>query len=204
MKLDKFNSIAPYYDRLGAIVFGKSIRKSQTIYFDQIPTNARVLVIGGGTGWWLEQLQKNNPHGKICFIEASSEMLKRARKKSLKNVVFIHGTEESVPPIQFDVVITHFFFDMFDDEGMNRLVKAISASLSISGIWLVTDFVNTRCWHQFLLFLMYRFFWMLGAMRLNTLVDWNNSLVSQKFRCLQETHFYGGFMRSAVYIRGNS
>jgi len=201
MKLNRFNSIAPYYDRLAAVVFGNSIRKSQTYYFNRIPENAKVLVIGGGTGWWLGQLQKENPQCKIWFIEASSEMLSRAQKKFLENTIFIHGTEEDIPPIQFDVVITHFFLDMFDDEKMKQLIKTISASLSISGIWLIADFVNIRFWHRSLLFLMYRFFRMLGVLQLNTLGDWDTIMLNQNFNCEQETHFYGGFIKSAIYLK---
>lgn len=199
MKLNSFDSIAPYYDRLASIVFGSSIRKAQTCYLNQIPAEAKVLVIGGGTGWWLKELQKLNPQCTIWFIEASKKMLDKAMRNSKGNIIPIHGSENDVPSFKFDVVITYFFLDMFNGPEMKRVISCIDGSLKKEGLWLISDFVDDKLWHRFFLFLMYRFFWLLGAIQNMKLIDWRLILDDHNFKWTQQTSFFGRFITSAIY-----
>lgn len=204
MRLNKFNSIAPYYDQLASLIFGSSIRNAQTYYLKQVPAGAKVLVLGGGTGWWLKQLKRDSPHSKIWFIEASSEMLNRVDENSCDGLVCIHGTEEDIPSIQFDVVITYFFLDMFDEINMRRVIDRIKDSLKENGIWLISDFVNHSFWHRTLLFLMYNFFWLLGAVSVRKLIDWGKILMDLKFECIHQQYFFGKFITSRIYQKSIS
>ncbi len=76
-----FDWIAPYYDWLTRLVFGRSIRRAQRHFLGQIPPGARVLVVGGGTGWLLVDLLKRPAVTHVTYLEASAVMLRLAQQK---------------------------------------------------------------------------------------------------------------------------
>jgi tRNA (cmo5U34)-methyltransferase len=197
-----FDGIAKYYDRLARIVFGSAIRDAQTCFLDRIPDHSNVLVLGGGSGWWLNGLIAQKPACKIRYIEVSAGMLELARKNSKtgSQIEFVLGTEESTGVGQFDVVITYFFLDLFDEERLQHVVDIIKGKLASKGVWLVSDFVNTRWWHGPALFIMYRFFRTTTGLKTKKLVDWNNSLRANGL-CERETRlFYRHFIKSVVFV----
>jgi ubiquinone/menaquinone biosynthesis C-methylase UbiE len=199
MKLNKFNRVATYYDLLAQLVFGNAIRNSQTLYLNQLPKDSKILVIGGGTGWWLKELQRINPICEVWFIEASSAMLERARMNGSSNITFIHGTEGDIPPIQFDGIVTYYFLDLFTDLEMKVAIERLNACLKSNGIWAVADFVNYKWWHRTFLSVMYFFFRRVGALRVNQLHRWEENLTNQNLERTHQTFFYKGFITSCLY-----
>ena len=113
--MNNFDSVARIYDKLSNLVFGKAMRRAQTPI---CPISRRVqmcLILGGGTGWLLSELSAVNPTCKVWYIDASAKMIETFKRGDMRNstheIVFIHGTEESIPPgITFDAVITNFLF----------------------------------------------------------------------------------------------
>ncbi|HEY9047693.1 MAG TPA: class I SAM-dependent methyltransferase, partial [Ohtaekwangia sp.] len=69
-----FDSIAPVYDMLSRIVFGRSMVKSQRHFLKYIPAEASVLILGGGTGWIIQELFAVNNTCTIVYVEASQKM----------------------------------------------------------------------------------------------------------------------------------
>jgi ubiquinone/menaquinone biosynthesis C-methylase UbiE len=182
-----------------SFIFRGSIREAQTHYLKQVPANAKVLVIGGGTGWWLKQLQTENPNCEIWFIEASTEMLHKAGENSKGNLILIHGTEENIPAIQFDVIITYFFLDLFDKLEIKRVINQINASLKNEGVWLVSDFVDTKFWHRVFLSMMYCFFFLIGSVHTTRLSSWIKNLEEVNLKCTHQVFFYRKFITACVY-----
>src|SRR5689334_10042004 len=105
-RANNFNAIAKFYDPLVKMIFGKSMFDAQTFYLKDIPLGAKVLILGGGTGWLLSELMKINPTCSIWYIESSSEMLSKSKHLSHGSrqlIYFIEGTESSIPfDIQYD------------------------------------------------------------------------------------------------------
>lgn len=199
--LNRFNTIAPYYDRLAKIIFGNAIVKAQADNLDLISANANVLVLGGGTGKWLGELLQINGTCRIWYIEASSIMLAEAVKinSGWDRIEFIHGTHEDIPVIDFDVVITHFFVDMFSKGQLSLLTEGLIKKMNSGGLWLVADFVNQKLWHRLFLKLMYFCFRVVGAIELKSLVNWDEVIRSKSFLIKKSTTYYGDFIHSNVY-----
>src|SRR4051812_25234860 len=106
-KLDTFNGLAFVYDGLAKLVFGKSIQDAQRCFLNQLSDKRNILILGGGTGWILEEVILKNSACDIWYVEASSKMIELSQRKLPKDyasrVHFIHGTEQSLPnQIQFD------------------------------------------------------------------------------------------------------
>lgn len=111
---NNYDNIAWIYDALSRLVYGNSIRQIQIDLLDSIPARARILVVGGGTGWILEEISKIHPSGlEVTYVEISKNMIQLARNRHIAdNVVeFVHlPIEDFHPDSKFDVIFTAFLF----------------------------------------------------------------------------------------------
>src|SRR5690606_1821841 len=103
---------------LKRVVFGSSIDASGLCFLDALPETGNILILGGGSGTMLSPLLRMRPRISVYYVEASSQMLGRARANIVAGdaarVAFIHGTEEAIPKgVVFDGVVTQFFLDLF-------------------------------------------------------------------------------------------
>jgi len=208
--LNRFNWISSIYDLLTRSIFGRHLHDAQLFYLKEIPQNSNVLIIGGGTGWLLKELIHINPTCKIWYIEASSSMIDAAKSKvkgaEQKHLFFIHGTENSIPQeIQYDVVITNFFFDLFSSTTLASVISKINASLSLNGIWLVSDFIHQdKWWQRVLLSTMYFFFRLTCGIESGTLPCWEQSLAEAGLKEERAQFFYSSFIKSAFFVRNKT
>lgn len=203
--LNKFNWIASFYDTLAGFVFGKSIKLAQKKYLNVfLAEGSKVLVLGGGTGWWLAEFLNKNPTVEIWYVEASSKMieLSKRRVEGLKRIHFIHGTEENIPnDILFDLVITFFLLDIFSNSCVKRFILKIKSAMKENSLWLVTDFVKHKFWHNWLLRTMYFFFWVTGSLSVLELPNWEFEMREGDFSPQEQAVFFGGFIHSYIYKR---
>lgn len=207
--LNSFNWLAGSYDLLVKMVFGGSLDKAQVVYLKDIPQGANVLILGGGTGYILMMLLKINPSCKVWYIEASTAMIKRAKKRASVipegvEVYFIHGTENSIPgQIKFDIVITNFFLDLFSPSTLESVIQKIKLSLVRHGKWFVCDFVTqNKFWQTVLLNLMYFFFKHTCSIESTKLPPWELKLKNAGLREMKSKMFLRSFVKSTVYLRG--
>lgn len=196
-----FDFLAPVYDQLAQFVFGKSIIDSQACFLEAIPPHARVLILGGGTGWLLKKLEACNPSCTIWYVENSFGMMKKARLHQVKNLVhFIEGTEETIPhDLKFDVVITNFYLDLFSDESLQCVIDRINTHVTPSSSWLVSEFVCRAWWHRWLLKVMYLFFRNVCNIEANQLPKWQAQLDNKGWKEVSARPFYRGFIQSSVW-----
>lgn len=196
-----FDRIANHYDKLARIVFGKSIEKAQTHFLSSIPDSSNVLILGGGTGWILNELRGRTKQCRIWYIDLSERMISLARmNESSPDVIFIQGDERSIPQeVQFDVVITNFFLDLFPYEKLERIIQTILRSIKKHGAWLVSDFVNKKYWHRVLLWKMYWFFRIVTDIEASALPPWEFIMQSYGLREVKSHWYYRGFIKSVVY-----
>ena len=199
--MNDFDRIAKSYDFLAKIVFGSGIKDCQTHFLSMIPASSNILILGGGTGWLLKELEIKTKNCCIWYIERSEQMLSLAKSKgAFHQVVFIHGDDSDIPnDIMFDVVITNFFLDLFPEEKLKLIVQTIRRSIKKNSIWLVSDFVNREWWHRLFLWIMYRFFKRTAKIEASMLPPWQLVLRSQGLKERVDQYFYGTFIKSAVY-----
>ena len=201
--MNNFDSVAGFYDKLSTLVFGTNMRRAQMTHLHDIPQGSNVLILGGGTGWLLSELSAVNPTCKVWYIDASARMIslsKNGMRNSTQEIVFIHGTEESIPVgITFDAVITHFYLDLFPEDSCIRIIHKIRSAIRTGGILLVSDFINTTWWHSVMLQMMYGFFGLMCGIESNSLPRWKNLLEESGFKEIKSREFFRGFIKSAVF-----
>jgi tRNA (cmo5U34)-methyltransferase len=202
--MNNFDSVAPFYDRLSSLVFGRSMQRAQSLYLSAVGPGAKVLVLGGGTGWLLDELIAKNPTCQLWYIEASPKMLQLTRdriKGAANTIVYILGTEDSIPKdVIFDVVISHFYLDLFSPDTCRKVIGNIRSSMRQKSLWLVADFMNTTWWQGVMLFAMYKFFDVMRCgIEARRIPDWMRLLEENGFMEIKYQSFYGKFIRSALY-----
>lgn len=198
-----FNGIAYFYDELTWLVFGNSITRSQKCFLNKIQYCSTILILGGGTGWLLKEVLKINQYGKIYYIEASSQMIVMTKAKTNydERVVFIHGTEDTIPTgIKYDAVITNFYLDLFFESSLKTVVSKICYALAPNSYWIATDFVSgTVWWQRMMLWMMYRFFKVVSHIEAKQLPDWNRAITKEGFAEQSSQFFFGRFIKTSLY-----
>jgi ubiquinone/menaquinone biosynthesis C-methylase UbiE len=199
-----YNNSAWFYDRLSRLVYGRALIKAQVYLLRFIPTNSKVLIVGGGTGWILEEIVKIHPSGLQCtYVEVAPKMMALSKKRKAGNnrVIFINEAIENVPLLSdFDVVITPFLFDNFTEQTFKKVFSHIHSSLKPGGLWLNCDFqLKGKWWQKGLLKSMFLFFRMICDIEASALPDVNNQFNQRGYKAIASETFFGEFIISQVF-----
>jgi tRNA (cmo5U34)-methyltransferase len=200
-----FDRLAPVYDKLARFVFGKSIVRAQVFFLGDIRAGSRVLILGGGTGWLLEELLKVQPDCEVWYIESSSRMMELSKQRCghHTNVRFILATHSSIPEMMYDVVIMNFFLDVFSPARIFFLVDMIRAKTQQEGIWIVTDFDDEgKWWQRALAAMMISFFRMVCSVEARKLADLKTILASGFMTEHDVAEFFHGFIKTRIFVKG--
>ena len=206
-----FDFVAPFYDSLAGLVFGRAIRDAQIIFLNMIPRQSRILIIGGGTGWILPELFTHSSPARIVYLEASPKMLNLARQQIINPVQeacteFRLGSEKNIRPEEkFDAVISHFFLDLFLPDQLTDITNIIFKSLRPGGFWLIADFIRTPgrsirpiC-NRILIKSMYAFFRVLSRISAAALPNWEEKLTEFAMEPQKSAFFYHRLIKSVIY-----
>jgi hypothetical protein len=200
--LVNYDTIAPFYDRLKRLVFGSHLDRAESYYLDRIGPNAKVLILGGGSG---SNLNLIDQEANITFVELSQVMIKKARAHRAYNVRFINTDFLQFENGEYsDWIICPFFLDVFAEEDLDRVIKRISSIASSQASIIVTDFQSKKIWHSIFSFLMYVFFKLVTNMKPLQLLNIHKYLKNNFLRTKEESFFMSGFIFSRIYsIEGN-
>jgi tRNA (cmo5U34)-methyltransferase len=203
--MKNFDFIAALYDGLVSIVFGNKLYRAQVSLFRYLPQNASILVIGGGTGVFLDQLIDETSPVSIDYLEVSKKMLDIAnrRHQNHKHIRFICGDQNSeFLKAEYDIVLIPFVFDLYNEPELVSMVQKIKEKLKSGAIWLVTDFyinADSLLLHRILLKTMYLFFGLVSGVKAQKLPDYKSVLEQSKLQVVRQQVFVKGFVRSIIY-----
>lgn len=204
----RFDLIAPLYDTLSRVVFGRSLERAQLVFLPEIPLNASILLVGGGTGFLLAEVLTHCQPSRVLFLEASAKMLTRARRRVQQHplvgrVEFRHGTEVSLPSGEvFGVVIVPFVLDLFPAATLrSNLLPPLLRATAPGGRWLVTDFIHSPSpRHRLILKTMYRFFRLVSGVEARQLPDWPRLLAEAGLTSEEQAVAAGGQVQTGWWV----
>jgi len=202
-----FNNSAWFYDRLSRLVYGRALINAQVYLLQFVPPDTNILIVGGGTGWILEELTQLQPSGlSITYVEVAAKMIARCKKRNTgcNKIYYINeAIENTIVSSNFDVVITPFLFDNFTDKNLPIILGRISKSLKPGGIWLNTSFQSTgKLWQAALLKLMFIFFKTLCGIEASKLPAIDQQFEKHGYKVIEERLFFRRFMVARVYKAG--
>lgn len=204
--MNSYDAVAPFYDLLSGIVYGKKLLHAQQYYLREIPKGSRVLFLGGGTGKVLPQLMQVAGIS-VDYVEPSGAMLHRAMKRvtgeTKQSAQFVQGDHTQLPAnVQYDAVLTFFVLDMFTELKAAEFTDIVNASLKPGALWLLADFSPPpNILYKSLLKFMYLFFHLTTGIQTWQLPDYHKVLSIHGFHRHAEKKFMQGFVQSCVYRR---
>lgn len=203
MNSNDFDRVAPFYDSLAGLVFGKAIKKAQTKYLHLIKPNHKILILGGGTGWIIDEILNRQPTVEITYIEKSTQMIELAKKVSPNPTIkfFNCPFEEWRSEDKFDFVLSNFFLDVFQGPKLeDQIIPKIKSLIVKNGGLLVADFQGSQSiWQKLLLWTMHRFFALSSNLESKRLIDLNGLVVSNGFRETSVSYHFEEMIFSRVF-----
>ncbi|MFT6397363.1 MAG: ubiquinone/menaquinone biosynthesis C-methylase UbiE [Bradymonadia bacterium] len=212
----KISWFAPFYRWVEYIAFGRALEAARFALINRVTGADRVLVIGEGDGRMIERMLTIAPEARFDIVEISAEMITLAKHRigSRDNVHFHNGdarTSSLLAPTsdRFDVIVTLFVLDCFDEAELGPLIRRLAAALTPDGTWLVSDFaIPESGWRRlharFLLWTMYRFFGLVSGLRVRRLPPIGQSMTDAGMYLVDEQTHRLGSIRSSAYTHGNA
>jgi ubiquinone/menaquinone biosynthesis C-methylase UbiE len=193
-----FNRIVLFYDFLKRLVFGKQLEKSSSHFLNQILPNSKVLIIGGGTGKILLDFKSTH---QIKYLELSIGMIEKAKQRHSKaQIQFIQADIlDWTTNDKFDVVITPFVLDCFNEDQLNLIFPKLKDALNENGEWIQNDFYPKNDAHRLLVKIMYRFFNRSTNLKVNELADFDSLFKKHNFIFKRKALFYDSMVECKIY-----
>ena len=210
-----FNRVAPYFRRLENIVFKNQMQRCRTAHLAVLPSVKKAALVGEGDGQFLIEFLKQCDCEQVHYIDSSLTMLELARTRVqeyssdvLSRIEFYHLdlTIEAMPDQDYDLVVTNFFLDVFNEQSLNESISKVAASCKRNAIWLYADFqisggllqrIRAMVWMK----VMYAFFRIVAQIQAQSLIDPSTILEGHEFKLIAMTEFGRGLMRSELRQR---
>lgn len=195
-----YGRIAPFYQLLSQIIFGKSLIHAQQKVLASIPPKNRLLILGGGDGEIFKNL-KNFPDS-IDFVEVSSKMINLAKTKTTFPVNWIHeNTFRFQPNGTYDYIYLPFLLDNFTPEQAGTLISSFKNWSSQNGIVIITDYPEKPAeWQKVLLKTMYLFFKIVSGLKVNQMPPVSGLMQSEGWKRVATQTSFSGFIETKTYI----
>jgi SAM-dependent methyltransferase len=205
--------IAPAYRWLEYAAFGHALEDARFDFLAYAVDARRVLILGEGDGRFLARLLDYNRHTNVTVIDASARMIELARDRvpgsELSRVQFLHGDWSVLPAGSYDLVVSHFFLDVFACAEAAAVIGKVNAVLAPGSAWLISEFhvpagafrqLHARLW----LSAMYAFFAVTTGLRASELPPYRDILAGCGFAEIDCKERRFGLIRSQVWRKTTS
>jgi SAM-dependent methyltransferase len=207
--------IAGAYRYIEYARFGQALEICRFAHLPRLAQSRKALILGEGDGRFLSRLSGSHPLLAVDAFDTSKRMIQLMRRRLLaseaprESAVRLHhadATRVSFPKTDYDLVVTHFFFDVFSSNQLEALIERVSGSLAPRSLWLVSEFDvpeagAARLAARFWLKVMYFFFRCATGLQNQTLPDWRHCLRRAGFRPRAQASFKKGFLVSELWER---
>lgn len=205
-----FDPVARSYRWLERLTFGGALQRCRVALIDHTRIAGTVLILGEGDGRFLEKFLQVNSTAKVTVVDSSGEMIRLAKSRIGKTnrVRFLQADVRTIelPDEKFDLIVTQFFLDCFDQAGVEGIIETVSKKLANDGCWLWSDFAIPesgvgRNAAKFMIGLLYCFFRRTTDLEAEQLVDPRNILEELEWNLEEEKSNCGGLLQSSLWRR---
>ncbi|HLH41978.1 MAG TPA: class I SAM-dependent methyltransferase [Bryobacteraceae bacterium] len=195
--------IARAYRWLEYLGFGRELERRRFRHLPYVAAARRALVLGGGDGRFLARFLLLHPQARADYVDCSPRMLRLARARAGAGRVrylLSDARSLSLPPETFDLIVTNFFLDCFDQADALRVVERAARAAKPRAQWLVAEFRPVP-WAGPLLAALYLFFRLAAGLKTRRLVDHHALLARHGFRLEREERSWFGWLTSELWSR---
>jgi ubiquinone/menaquinone biosynthesis C-methylase UbiE len=146
---NNYSLLAPFYDGLTKIVFGRELSISGAHYLNTSPiAEKRILIPGIGTGTLFDELKYREDQipAVIIGVDSSKSMLQRSSgriQKSHFSKIFKSKNQDFFtynPQEKYDLIIVNFFLDCLPERQIKVFMEKCRTLISASGRLVINDF----------------------------------------------------------------
>jgi ubiquinone/menaquinone biosynthesis C-methylase UbiE len=201
--------IARWYRWLEYLGFGTELERRRRAFLPEVAGARRALVLGDGDGRFLARLAELYPWASIDYIDLSRRMLELARGRTGRDSVTYYQADALTVPLdggEYDLIVTHFFLDCFDEDDSAKLVKRISSAACSHAQWMISEFRQPEpgwraVWAKLWLRGLYLFFKLTTGLENQRLFDHHPLLERYGFRLKRQEAALFGLLASELWIR---
>lgn len=205
-----FDVIARPYRWLEYLVFGRLLERCRFHFASRAASRERALVLGDGDGRFLARLYHNNPKLQSDAVDISPRMLTLLEKR----VKFVAGSSANIrthcldvtkelPEGNFDLIVTHFFFDCLTQDEVEALIKRVASKTDSGALWLISEFqipkTRARYFAKVLIGGLYISFRVLCGLHVNQIPDYRSSLLRSGFKPVDSKEFMMGILSTQLW-----
>jgi len=203
-----WDSIARWYRWLEYLGFGRALVERREAFLSDVADARCVLALGDGDGRFLAALRKAmtasaTPATHIDYVDSSAQMLELARARAGTDLIAYQCDDAltcPLPQAEYDLIVTHFFLDCFDEKCLELLAARIARAAAPRARWIISEFRRSgwlvRC--------LYLFFGLSTGLRTRRLVDHHPVLTRHGFRLVRSETAWSGLLTSELWARDNS
>ena len=143
----KFDRLSRVYRWMEYFSFGPYLQQCRRLRLAEMTACRRALVYGDGDGRFLAELVRRVPEIRAATVDASSRMLLRLARRlpPRAQVRMLHADAlecepAGFPDAPFDLVVSHFFLDCFNEAEIASLVAHVNGAVEKTALWIVSDF----------------------------------------------------------------
>jgi ubiquinone/menaquinone biosynthesis C-methylase UbiE len=143
----RFGHLARLYRWMEYFSFGPYLQQCKVLRISEIAQCQRALVYGDGDGRFLAALARRLPKIQVIAVDASGEMLHQSAQRlpSRAEVRLVHADAldcdvAGFPEAPFDLIVTHFFLDCFNETDIVSLLSRVDAAVKENALWVVSEF----------------------------------------------------------------
>src|SRR3954468_3037624 len=110
-----FDVLAPHYRWMEFVSAGNQLQRCRTALLARVVSANNILILGEGNGRFLLECRRTFPNAKITVVDASAQMLARARQRlkgqgiDSDGIEFVCADALTWTPREgaFDLIVTH-------------------------------------------------------------------------------------------------
>lgn len=191
--------IAPWYRWFEYAGFGRALERRREAFLGYVSDARRVLALGDGDGRALAALLAAAPYACVDYIDLSARMLELARARAGTEHVAYRNEDARTAPLpraEYDLIVTHFFLDCFDENDLEPLIARLSDAATPQARWLISEFRG----NGWLVRSLYFFFRIATGLRTRRLVDHHPLLECHGFRLMRHEDSWQGLLASELWV----
>ena len=195
--------IGPWYAALEHIGFGGELQRRRCTFLSRVSDARRILVLGEGDGRFLVRLMRESRGAAIDYADLSGRMLQLARRRCGDGINYHCGDARTMPlpRSEYDLIVTHFFLDCFDESDAAAVVARLSEAARPRARWLISEFREPSAWARALVRMLYLFFRVTTRLKTRRLVDHHPLLERHGFHLARSERARGGLLASELWER---
>jgi SAM-dependent methyltransferase len=191
--------IARWYRWFEYAGFGRALERRREAFLNDVSDARRGLALGDGDGRALSALLAAAPYACIDYIDVSAQMLELARAKAGTEHVNYRCEDARIAPLpeaEYDLIVTHFFLDCFDELDLEPLIARLSHAAAPRSRWLISEFRG----NGWLVRALYFFFRLTTGLSTQRLVDHHPLLKRHGFCLVACEDAWHGLVASELWV----